>query len=332
MSRIVVVTGVHLDRAWPELGSTFGNALRLWSREVLARLVDEARQRDAEAIVIAGNLMDRSTVLPETVEYAATVLGSFPGHVLVAPGSTDWVGDDGPYELGAWPANIHIWTKAGFEPASKMPALWGSAWTSPSSRPPRLPLADPDEGHRTFVRAGLSAIEFGGLTPGDRLVSSGSAPSDHPLAVTDLVHEPGGAGGNALLMDAGGPDAGIEIIRLLGQPGATTHIDVTSLETQEEFDSAITKACSGDGPVQVRLSGELAARILLPGFAGPEIAADVIVEMSSLRYAVEVPDPADRSTQAEFLRAMALTRGDERERHQTTALGLRALSASATED
>src|SRR3954470_24870535 len=90
MTRIIVVAGVHLDRAWPELGNTFGNALRLWSREVLARLVDEARRRDAEAIVIAGNLMDRSTVLPETVEYAATVLGSFPGRVLVAPGSTDW--------------------------------------------------------------------------------------------------------------------------------------------------------------------------------------------------------------------------------------------------
>ena len=40
--------------------------------------------------------MDRSTVLPETVEYAAAVLGSFPGHVLVAPGPTDWIGDGGP--------------------------------------------------------------------------------------------------------------------------------------------------------------------------------------------------------------------------------------------
>jgi len=332
MSRMIVVAGVHLDRAWPELGSAFGNALRRWSREVLARVVDQARQREADAILVVGDLMDRSTVLPETVEYAATVLGSFPGHVLIAPGSADWTGDDGPYELRTWPANVHIWTNADYAPAPTVPALWASAWTSLSSRPPRLPIAGLDDGCRTVVRAGLSGADMSGLAEGDRLVSSGLADREQLLVVADLVHEPGAPGGFALLIDSGNPDAGVELIDLPGQPGFLVEIDVTSLETHEEFESAIKSACSGDGPGQLRLSGVLAARILLPGFAGPEIAPDAVVDMNSLGYAVEVPDASDRSTQAEFLRAMALTRGDERERHQTTALGLRALSASATGD
>ncbi|MDN5896914.1 MAG: hypothetical protein L0H93_23190, partial [Nocardioides sp.] len=60
MSRIMVVTGVHLDRGWPGLGSAWGNALRRWSREALAKAVEQARQCDVEAIVVVGTLMDRS--------------------------------------------------------------------------------------------------------------------------------------------------------------------------------------------------------------------------------------------------------------------------------
>src|SRR3954470_24326442 len=124
MTRIVVVAGLHLDRAWPELGSAFGNALRRWSREALGQVVAEARRREAEAIVVLGQLVSRSTVVPETLDYAAAVLGSFPHPVLIAPGRDDWYGGGGPYEIGPWPANVHIWKAAAFEPAPALPSIW----------------------------------------------------------------------------------------------------------------------------------------------------------------------------------------------------------------
>lgn len=329
MSRIMVVTGVHLDRAWPGLGSGFGNVLRGWARESLARVVEEARQREVEAIVVLGNLMDRSTVLPETVEYAAAVLGSFPGPVLIAPGETDWIGDGGPYELGGWPANVHMWTSVSFEPAPAIPAIWGSAWTSPSSHAPRPPM-EGMEGLRTLMRSGLTEEDLSRWDGGERVVTTGIADLDELLLVTDLVHAPGVAAGSALLISLEDHDAAVETITLPDQPGSSVDLDVTALETPDEFASAVKSISSGDGPILLRLTGELAARILLPGFGRLELAPDVVLDLGALSYAVEVAESSDRSARAEFLRAMALTRGDERERHQTTALGLEALSASTT--
>ena len=71
MSRIMLVSGVHLDRAWPELGSAFGRVLREWSREALVRTVERAREHQVSALVVVGGLMDRPMVLPDTVEFTA---------------------------------------------------------------------------------------------------------------------------------------------------------------------------------------------------------------------------------------------------------------------
>jgi hypothetical protein len=329
MNRILVITGVHLDRAWTDLGGAFGIPLRRWSREALALGVQEARRLDVDSLVVLGDLMDRATVVPDTVHYAAAVLGSFPGNVLILPGTTDWLGDDGPYELANWAKNTNVWTSAGFEPIPTEPTLWGSAWTSPSSRTPRIPMRALDEQGRTFLRAGLSEADLGAFAPGDRAVTTGGEGSDRMLAVPDLVHRPGDAGGWALLVDRGRADIGGERIHILGQPGASVQLDVTELKSPEAFRIALRAAVDGVGPVQLRLIGQLGPRVLLPGFGGPDLPANAVLDAQSVRYAVEVPERSDQSTLAEFLRAMALARGDERERHQTTALGLTALSTSA---
>ena len=329
MNRILVIAGVHLDRAWTDLGTAFGIPLRRWSREVLALGVQEARRLDVDSLVILGDLMDRATVVPDTVHYAAAVLGSFPGRVLVLPGPTDWLGDDGPYELGSWAKNTTVWTSAGFEPVPTEPRLWGSAWTSPSSRTPRFPIRGVAEQGRTFLRAGLSGAEFGDFAPGDRAITNGTEGSDRMLAVPDLVHQPGAAGGWALLVDIGRADIARERIYLPGQPGTSVQLDVTELTTPDAFRAALVAAGDGVGPVQLRLVGQLGARVLLPGFGGPDLPANVVLDARTLRYAVEVPASSDLSTLAEFLRAMALARGSDLERHQTTALGLTALTTSA---
>lgn len=327
MSRILAVGGIHLDRAWPELGAEWGGALRGWSRQVLARVIEQAREHDAEAVVVLGNLLDRSTVLPDTVEYAAAVLGSFAGRVLIAPGQHDWIGDAGPYELGSWPANVHVWNSGDFQPAPTMPMWWGSAWTSPSGWTPRPPKDTLEGATRTFVWAGL-ASDLGELSVGDQTVTTGPVTDPKMKVLADVVCTPGTGIGSALLIDTGNVSADPTVIRFPGEPGTVVQLDVDDLRTQEEFEVALKNACTATGPLLLQLRGELASSILLPGFGGPELAPNVIVDLDRLGYGAQAPVDWDRSTRAEFLRAMALTRGDERERHQTTALGLRALSAS----
>jgi hypothetical protein len=80
---IMFISGVHLDHAWTGLGASFGSALRDWSRHTLALAVAEANHRDAGILLIAGDLFNRSYALPDTVNYASQMLGTFQGNVLI---------------------------------------------------------------------------------------------------------------------------------------------------------------------------------------------------------------------------------------------------------
>src|SRR4051812_47701045 len=113
----MIFAGIHLDRAWTELGTHVGAELRRGARDILAHVIDEAHERNVETLVIAGGLLDRSTALPATVDYAAKVLGTFRGNVLIAPGPSDWIAGDGPYSYHDWPANTHVWTESEYAPS-----------------------------------------------------------------------------------------------------------------------------------------------------------------------------------------------------------------------
>ena len=316
MTRIAVVAGVALDRAWTMLGPAHGTALRDRSRSALVQVVEEATVREAAAIVVLGGLVSRATVVPETLAYAAAVLKTFPGTVHVAAGPDDWWGGDGPYEISAWPDNVHFWTSPAFEPAPDEPRLWGSACTSPTPSQARLPRDADDGPPRVLARAGLTVADLERMSTRDMV-----------LSVPDLVPAPGEPGGSFLVVDVA--EAAVrEVVELPGQPGAVVDLVIDSFETTEELGAALSEASSGAGPVVVRLRGALAPRVLLPGTGGPDLAWGQVLEVDALTYAVQTPAPTDRSTRAEFLRAMAASRGDDRQRHQTTALGLAALDAS----
>ena len=125
---------------------------------MLAQVVDVAQTSGADAIVIVGDLFDRSTVLPSTVEYTAKVFESFSGRVHVAPGIKDWYGDDCPYVYGPWGTNTRAWTTATFTSADSDDAtLLGSAWTARSIASPATPLVRTAKNDvRLMVRAEIA--------------------------------------------------------------------------------------------------------------------------------------------------------------------------------
>lgn len=326
MTRMMIIAGVHLDRAWTDLGPVVGSALRDWSRQVLALAVDEAVRRDVQALVVLGDLTDRAAALPDTVDFAAQVLGSFPGQVLVVPGCADWTDGNDLYALMEWAPNTTVLNSGSFAPVMDRSDVLASGWTSPVASNLRV-AQDHSETELTVLRPALTEDEAIRLQAHGQVITSGTA-AEGSLSVPDLVRAPGTDGGWGFIVDL--EDGGeAERVQLPPQPGAAATLDVSSSNGQSEFAEALTQAAQQDGPVVVSLIGLLAPSVLLPGFGGPQLPPNVVLDLTSLRYAAETPEPTDRSTRAEFLRAMATTRGDERERHQTTALGLRALESAA---
>lgn len=330
MNRAIMVAGLHLDRAWTELGSPFGAELRDWSRKLLVLVVEEARRRDVDTLLIVGDLADRSTVLPQTLGYAAQALGAFSGNVLVVPGRRDWTDGNDLYGLLPWAENTTCVSTSSFAPTG-VPNLFASAWTSPNPSLTRPP-AGPPTPSGVVVRAALEPDAAATLGIDSWVVTSGDThePPRRVYVLPDLVQVPGAEDGWGLLLDLDDLAGGAERVTFSGRPGVCVDVDVSSLDDSQRFAAAVAGAGGSPGPVLLRLIGVLPPSLLLPGFGGPDLPTGAVLDLTGLRYGVETPEPTDRSTRAEFLRAMALTRGEARERHQTTALGLRALESSAT--
>lgn len=303
---MMIVRGVHLDHAWTDLGASFGSALRAWSRQALAQVVQQANERGARVLLIAGDLFDRSYASRATVDYASQVLGTFSGDVVIVPGRSDWIDDTSLYNTHTWAANTSICSSPEYEPCETAASVWTSAWTSPGGAAPRVPAAGES---RVLIRAG---------------------DGDGALGVPDLVHDPRQSGGCVLLIDSGEPRKPAERIDLSGPPGSLVDVDVTELTSTEELDGAIEAVLTAGGPLLLRLLGTLPPAVLLPGFGGPDrsLPSDVVVDVDSLSFAMPAVDPADRSARAEFIHAMAYADTPELQRHQTIALGLAALDAS----
>lgn len=308
---VMIVSGVHLDHAWVDLGAQFGTALRDWSRQILALVVEEANHRSAGMLLIAGGLFDRSYALPATVDYASQILGTFSGDVLIVPGRKDWVDGTSLYSTHKWASNTSICTSSEYQPCDGVPTVWVSAWTSPGAPAPRVPATSEP---RVLIRAEV--------TDDDRV-----------LTVPDLVHDPREPGGFALLMNSDRPEEAARHVDLPSQPGSLVELDVTDATNTDALAAALETVLTPGDPLLLRLVGTLAPGVLLPGFRGPDknLLVNVVLDLDSLSFATPSVDPTDHSARAEFLQAMAYANTPELQRHQTTALGLAALNASVQE-
>lgn len=323
MTRVLAVHGVGLDRAWPELGHEHGELMRGWSAELLAEAVQAAAREEVDALVVAGDLFDRATATPSTVEYAAAVLGSAGVPVVVVPGQRDWYGDGSPYVHSSWPASVRIAANAAFEPVLD-DRIWVSAWTGPTSQLPATPAGS--EGPALLVRPSVAgATEVAERLPhGLHLLTSGEQHDDEgwtsvaPLASLERAM-------GVLLVDvAEDHRPGAARVPLGEPPVLLVELDVTGLGSEEQLREALVAAA--DRPALIRLMGELAVEVLPPALHAEPLPPHLVVDETELTFADPRITPDDRTTRAELLRGLAGLGLERRRLHVSTALGLRALA------
>ena len=126
-----------MDSAFHALTPQRAAERRRESREAGARLAEEALRRNADVILLSGDLFDGADSFRETVEQLAKGLGQAGASVFIAPGNHDFYGPDSPYATAEWPENVHIFCSGSVE-SIDLPDLnctvHGAAFTAPEQR------------------------------------------------------------------------------------------------------------------------------------------------------------------------------------------------------
>lgn len=115
--KILHAADLHLDA--PFTGRPEEQA-RLLKKELLQmpeKLAQLCKSENCDLVLLSGDLFD-GPATRETVETLKNYLAEMAVPVFISPGNHDFCGPDSPYLIGAWPENVHIFTKPVIESIS----------------------------------------------------------------------------------------------------------------------------------------------------------------------------------------------------------------------
>jgi DNA repair protein SbcD/Mre11 len=168
--RLLHFADLHLDRSFASerLYGVGAQQRREDLRAALQRIVERARESQADLITCGGDLFEHDQVTRETASFILQALGEAGLPVLIAPGHTDPAVASSPYRYLRWPENV---TVAAHE--ELRPYRYGnvSVWTAGFMRPdmPDAPLRDfarQEEGtHLLLLHASDMSQVPQGVTP-----------------------------------------------------------------------------------------------------------------------------------------------------------------------
>ena len=291
--RLLHIADVHLGRPFRWLGRERGSARRAELRLTLSRAVALARERQVDALCVAGDLFERENSLPAVGEFLRetfAALGSTP--VLIAPGNHDYYSPGCLYDQTSWPTNVHVFRGSSL---ASVPigdgVVWGTAFVGPERRESPLTLDVQPTGerdvllcHADIVQGGTSV--FGPLDP-ESLVASGfrfallghvhrgqvdeGRRFAYPGSLEPLDTSEGGPRW-ALLVDVTGDGVAIEHIPIARRQVRCEEIDVSGVHTQDDWERLVSERAPSwaDATVKLRLVGTLRGELVL----SPELVAD----------------------------------------------------------
>jgi len=116
--RFIHTADVHLDTSFSGSGfpSRLGNRKREAIRGTFRRIVENARLRQVDFVLIAGDLFEHERVTPDTVEFIKQQLAALDTiKVFISPGNHDPYVQGSPYREDTWPGNVHIFAAEEFQ-------------------------------------------------------------------------------------------------------------------------------------------------------------------------------------------------------------------------
>ena len=125
---IIHTADIHLDACFAGVGATpgFGNRRRRGLRDVFRRILERAVEWPADAVLIAGDLLEHDRVTHDTIAFLREAFAkAAPVPIFIAPGNHDPYTASSAYATAAWPENVHIFSK----PAWSSVALEGMPLT-----------------------------------------------------------------------------------------------------------------------------------------------------------------------------------------------------------
>jgi exonuclease SbcD len=115
--RFIHTSDVHLDTSFSGAGlpSRLGCRKREAIRGTFRRILQDALERQADLVLVAGDLFEHERVTPDTIEFLKQqfkALGAIP--VFIAPGNHDPYMPGSPYRDEGWPSNVHVFHEETF--------------------------------------------------------------------------------------------------------------------------------------------------------------------------------------------------------------------------
>lgn len=129
--RLLLFSDLVLDRPYEWAPPPLADARRAAAREALVEVLGAARTHNVDVIACAGDMFDRRTVAPATMQWLIAALRSAGVPVLIAPGNRDFIGPLGSYSRHEWPDNVTIFDVDRLTPVEVADgvAIWGAAHT-----------------------------------------------------------------------------------------------------------------------------------------------------------------------------------------------------------
>lgn len=172
MLKIIHGADFHLDSPFAGLSPERAAQRRGEQRELLDRLAGLAREKRADLVLLAGDLLDSERVYPETAQALRAALADIPCPVYITPGNHDFYSRRSVWAALDWPENVSVFTSGELERVD-LPGctLWGRAFTDPYRNDcPLDGLEVPDDGklHIACLHGSVGAQnDYGPITPQD---------------------------------------------------------------------------------------------------------------------------------------------------------------------
>ena len=152
--RVLHAADLHMDSPFEALGAEKAALRRAEQRLLLGRIADLARTREADLVLLPGDLLDSGSSYRETAISLCDALSRIEKPVFIAPGNHDCYSPRSPWARLELPENVHVFTSGAIERV-ELPELdaevFGAGFTDESC-PPLLRYFTPPENPEDHIR------------------------------------------------------------------------------------------------------------------------------------------------------------------------------------